>query len=305
LLHGAKIAGASNAFAARLIEEPLALSAPLAHRLAAELCRIDPATGESCAWYHGFWQYVRLLGLGTSPVGHAAFYARAFAGLASPKPRVLICGAADYAMLAYAGDACRQLGLQAEFTMIDWCQTPLTLARWYAERESLPLRTVRQDLIEPMEASETRQDAICTHALLGHFRPDSRARLISNWHGALRSGGRVCTVNRLRPGQGNAPAAFSSGQVEAFVETVRQRAASRADLGASDLARLASEAARYAARQVSWPVHSADEVQALFEDAGFRIEHMSCGPMAEAGQPALNVPTVAGNADYVRIVAVK
>jgi SAM-dependent methyltransferase len=305
LLHGARITAASNAFAARLIEEPLALSAPLARRLAAELCRIDPATGESCAWYHGFWQYVRLLGLGTSPVGHAAFYAQAFGGLARPQPKVLICGAADYAMLAYASDACRNLGLQAEFAMIDWCETPLALARWYAERESLLLTTVRRDLIDPIEGGGSTHDAICTHALLGHFRPDLRRRLIANWHRALRSGGRVCTVNRLRPAGGDAPAAFSSDQVTAFIETVRARATVHDDLPGTDPARLAEQAAQYAVRQLSWPVRSADEVQALFESAGFRIEHLSCGPMAATGQPALNVPTVAGNADYGRIVAVK
>ena len=42
-------------------------SAPLARQMAPRLCRRDSATGESCAWIHGLWQYLRLLGLASTP----------------------------------------------------------------------------------------------------------------------------------------------------------------------------------------------------------------------------------------------
>src|SRR5262245_17285805 len=107
--------------ASELPGEPLASSAPLAARLAPDLCRRDPATGESCAWYHGFWQYLRLAGMGTSPAGHAAFLREGFAGLAGAPARVLVAGGADYSMLAHAAAACRAHGAAAEFVMLDWC----------------------------------------------------------------------------------------------------------------------------------------------------------------------------------------
>ena len=82
--------------------EPLELSAPLAWRLAPTLCRKDPATGEDCAWSHGFWQYLRLLGLAGDPGNHADFFHEAFteAGRGGAALRILVCGTADYAMLA-------------------------------------------------------------------------------------------------------------------------------------------------------------------------------------------------------------
>jgi len=39
--------------------EPLELSAP-------QLRRKDPATGESCSWYHAYRQYLRLMELAAS-----------------------------------------------------------------------------------------------------------------------------------------------------------------------------------------------------------------------------------------------
>ena len=75
------------------VDEPLALSAPLAWRLAAALCRPDPTTGEPCAWYHGLWQYLRLMRLVDPLSNHAAFFREAFATLSGrartqPRPRL-------------------------------------------------------------------------------------------------------------------------------------------------------------------------------------------------------------------------
>src|ERR1700754_3275813 len=86
--------------AARPVEEPLALSAPLAWRLAGELCWRGPE-GARCDWFHGIWQVLRLLGLNTTPEHHAAFFCDALDRLpAGSSPRVLISGSADYSMLA-------------------------------------------------------------------------------------------------------------------------------------------------------------------------------------------------------------
>jgi hypothetical protein len=52
-------------------------------------------------------------------------------------------------------------------------------------------------------------------------------------------------------------------------------------------------------------VRSGDEVRTLLEGAGLRVEHLSAGPMAAAGGAALNVPTIPGTADYVRVVALR
>ena len=59
----------------------LALSAPLALERAPGLCRVDPQSGESCAWNHGLWQILRLLGLVLTPAHHAAFFRAALQAL--------------------------------------------------------------------------------------------------------------------------------------------------------------------------------------------------------------------------------
>jgi SAM-dependent methyltransferase len=238
--------------------------------------------------------------MGTTPAGHADLFHQAFRG-APPRARVLIAGGADYGMLALAGAACRAAGVEAEFAMVDWCETPLRLARWYAERESLVLTTARRDLLDIGETASF--DAACTQALLGHFLPIQRPRLLSSFYRALRPGGFLVMAQRLRPDAGDAPASFSGRQVDDFVSAVLAKA--RSVPGSGD-ARLAASARAYASRQVSWPVRSAEEIQALFENAGFRIAHLSSAPMAqEGGKASLNVPTIAGNASYARLIAVK
>ena len=264
---------------------------------------MDPASGESCAWYHGFWQYLRLLGMGTSPAGHAEFYREGFARLPGKSARVLVAGGADYSMLAQAAAACRACGIEAQFTMADWCETPLALARWYAERESIALHTERRDLLEPGPQGEF--DAVCTHAFLGHFQVQQRPRLVASLGRALRPGGRLFLANRLRPAAGGAAAVFSAQQADEFADAVALKARERGGLPRLDPARLAGAARRYAARQISWPVRSGEEVQALFEAAGMQVEQLSSAPMVGAGFAALNVPTVSGPADYLRIVAIK
>jgi len=47
-------------------DEPLAESAPVAWGLAPSLCAGDPASHDSCLWYHRIWQYLRLLDIITS-----------------------------------------------------------------------------------------------------------------------------------------------------------------------------------------------------------------------------------------------
>src|SRR3546814_14183132 len=84
----------------------LADCAALARGLAPELCTPDAEGGGSCAWYHGFWPYLRLLDSGSSPALHTTFYLDGLAPLASPPgARVLLSGAAAFAMLPFPTQA--------------------------------------------------------------------------------------------------------------------------------------------------------------------------------------------------------
>jgi SAM-dependent methyltransferase len=277
----------------------LQLSAPLARRLAGDSC-----AGE-CRWYHGLWQYLRLLGLIDPMPRHAAFFGRALRAAAAgrPAPRVLVCGAADASMYSQVMQGLRAPGVRPAVTVIDLCGTPLAVNRWYAARAAARVSTRRIDVLKhrPRQA----YDAICTHALLGRFAPSARPRLLKQWHALLRPGGSVVTVTPIRPGSARTLVGFSPQQARAFAEVVRKAAQRRADMLALEPEELARMALAYALRHRVHRVESPDALRGLFEAAGFRVAHLSLVAASRAPGRPFSGPTVAGSAPYARIVATR
>ena len=287
------------------LDEPLALSAPIARRLAPSLCRRDPATGDSCAWNHGLWQILRLLGLVVTPVHHAEFFRDALFALTDPgRPiRILVSGSADYAMLAQVLCAARAQREALQVTVLDVCETPLMLNRWYAEHASCPVQTACSDILDYEPAEQF--DAVCTHSFLAMFPHERRPDLLAKWSELLRPGGVAITVNRLRPGYSAGHAGFSAEEARTYGDLVRARAAALPAALQLEPGQLALEAATYASRLRTYPLASAGELRTLFEHAGFRPDHVSCAPIARDAQLAVAAPTVPGGADYARIIATR
>jgi SAM-dependent methyltransferase len=287
--------------------EPLEESAPLARRLAPSLCRRDPATGESCAWTHGFWQYLRLMGLASGPGRHEKFFRGAFDRVEarSGAPRVLISGTADYSMLAHVLGAFRARSIEPEVTVLDLCETPLALSRWYAERVACRIRTWRGDVLAYRESGEF--DAVCTHSFLSYFSPESRPDLLARWRELLRPGGRAITVNALRPGPTSERVGLSRAQALALRENVQRWAeANRSTLQFEPLD-LVREAEIYAARLGFWRVQSGEEIRGLLERSGFRVDQLTCGPAVLPLGPRSEVtgPTSPANTEYVHVLATR
>lgn len=285
------------------VDEPVVESAPLAHWIAERLCRTDPATGESCAWYHGFWQYLRALDLATTPAHHADFLRDAFQMAAGERSRlrVLISGAIDYSMLAHVLWACGLNGVTPEVTVVDICDTPLFLNHWYARRVGCRIRSFRSDVLD--HPAEAAYDVVCTHSLLGQFAPARRHELVARWRQALRPGGRVITVNRIRPAGGTGPVGFSSQQARALREAVMRLSPQQREQLEILPDELVRGAELYAARRRPYPIRSREDLAVLFEEAGFTLEHLSCAPLAAAHATAVSGPTIAGGAEYAHIVA--
>lgn len=274
--------------------EPLELSAPLARALARRSC-------ESCAWYHGVWQYLRLLEVIEPMARHAAFFERELSSVDSSRgpPRILICGAADYWMYARVLDAYRKRRVKPMVTVVDLCATPLALNRWYAQRAGAQVITRRCDILA--FTSSRRFDAICTHAVLGRFSPERRRALAAKWHSLLRPGAVVVTVTPLRRGDVRSQVRFTSEQARALAGAVREAAtARRRDLNL-DPDVIAAEARTYAERHQVHRVQSRAELRSLFESAGFVLDRLSRVPAASQTR-SLGGPTVAGAA-YGRVVA--
>ena len=295
------------ALAAEPPGEPVHESAPLARWVAERVCRTDPRTGESCAWYHGFRQYLRALDLAVTPAHHAGFLREAVSAAVAPgaRVRVLVSGSIDYSMFAHVLWACRAAGASAEVTVVDICDTPLFLNLWYAQKVGTHVRIVRASILEFQDSGAF--DLICTNAFFGQFSPGQRADLMRRWHSLLAPGGTVLTVTPFRPGSGLEPVGFTPREAEALREAVRRTAHARG--GGLDLApdELAARADAFAARMRVHPVRSLDEIRALFETTGFRLEHLSSAPLPNSSfpdlTPPLTGPTVCRSAPYAQIVA--
>lgn len=283
-------------FDPRLLE-----SAPLARRMAPQLCPTE-AAGGGCAWIHGFWQYLRLLGLASTPGLHAAFFGdQLLDGAAAP--RILISGAADYSMLDVVASALRRGGRRADITVVDRCETPLMLNRWFAEREGLSIATVRRDIFD--FAADAPFDVICTHSFLSEIPAERWPSLLGRWRGLLRPGGIAITVNRVRSGDSAAAVGFTEAQAAALRAAALEIATSLGAAWPGDPRDLARQAETYMSRRRTYAPCSRDDVARLFEGAGFRLKALSCGPVTEGVRSDLDGPTLPGSADYARIAAVK
>ncbi len=281
--------------------EFLQLSAPLAWKLAPQLCRRDPATGENCAWTHGLWQILRILGVVGSIEYRSDYFRRALEGVTGNAPSVLLSGAADYATLEFVLDIFRARSVEPKITVVDMCETPLALNRWYAERVRCTIETVRSDIMD--FESRNPFDAICTDAFIGRFPLDRRAALVARWHDLLRPGGLAVTYNRLRRNGGSAAVGFSAAQADGFALAVRRAAAPlQAVLGIAP--EILEQAARlYAERHVTYPLQSDRELRELFERAGFNIDNLELSHTDGGTAPVASGPSIRSGAEYAGITA--
>jgi SAM-dependent methyltransferase len=283
-------------------DELLLESAPLARRLAPRLCHKDSVTGESCAWIHGFWQYLRLFGLASTPDHHVEFFVHAMKGVTekADTPRVLVSGAADYAMLALVIEAYRERNIPPHVTVVDRCETPLMLNRWHAERAALEITTRRCDIFEYGESDPF--DVLCTHSFFSEFPPEQRPAILMKWRQLLRPGGAAIFVNRVRPGSGPGAISVTPEQARAFGAAVLQQAQAMGAALSCDPFELARDAETYMSRRISYPVQR-EEITGLLENAGFTIQDISCGPPTAAVRHDVTGPTTPAGAEYARIVA--
>lgn len=206
------------------IAEPLKISAPIAYETARRTC-LPGEPANDCRAYHAIWQYLRLTNIARSvrsdgPLFIAAAARRARAGRLR---RVLICGTADYSMLAYLGHAARSNGAETQFDVLDRCPTTLQLNDWYASRAGLTARTIRADVFA-FKADES-YDLICTHSFLAWLDYDTRPRLMERWRDWLGEGGEVAFSNRIDSAAGAAATRDHAERLEAMTAEFFQRCA--------------------------------------------------------------------------------
>lgn len=181
------------------LKEPLSSSADYCYNIAKKICSKDYIDKTSCVWYHSIWQYLRLLDLVSSPEWHSEFYIEnmlnIFERIISPK--ILISGTADYSMLAYIIHCCKLSNNSAEIYVLDLCNTPLEMCKWYAKREDININVINADLFS-YDFGDNKFDIICTDAFLTRFNENQIINIIAIWKKLLSYDGCIITTIRVR-----------------------------------------------------------------------------------------------------------
>jgi len=107
-------------------------------------------------------------------------------------------------------------------TVVDWCETPLMLSRWYAARVAHSVRTVRSNVLDLRAPG--RFDLISTNSFLGYFTSEQRQPLFAVWAEALLLGGKAILSNRTRPSFETDRVGFNPEEARRFCEEVDARA---------------------------------------------------------------------------------
>jgi SAM-dependent methyltransferase len=291
------------AIGAGVLREPIFTSAPLARLAAPALCR--RGTDADCSWYHGHWQYLRILGVIATPWRHAGFYAETLGAAAAGGDcrRILISANADYAMLAHLLHAYGEAAREAEIAVVDICETPLMLCKWYAQRLGLRIETEASNLLDWQ--SDKRFDLVVTHSFLQMVPPAARAGLMAKWRQVLRPGGRMISVTRINPDWTPADALPSEADVARFRDTALAEARKWQNLLGISADGLADAAAAYLRGVQNYPLRSEAELRALFTDNGFTFERFDLTRVEGKAGALRSGGGASRSATYAEFVAIR
>lgn len=284
--------------------EPLEASASFTRELATACCESD-TEGQGCGAYHGFWPYMRLMGLGKTLSGQADLYREAIQDAAlqwqrnaAAAPRhVLVSGSVDYCILAHAHHALCQADQPANYTVLDRCQTPLLLNRWYARRNGFDIEAVCSDVLTFQ--ANARFDLILASSFFGYFDPASRQQLFNNYARWLQPGGRLIFTNRLRSGPENQAVGFSSEQAAHLIEQavrLRHRLPPAAPLGEEDTRAMA---AGYARCLWTYPFNGNATLERLARASGLEIVSARRVGTVRTAEGEVAGPTTSDGGEYL------
>lgn len=257
------------------LEEPMITTAPLTYELAPVLCQGDHVSPEDCSWYHSIWQYLRIFDMVSTPTWHEDFYLKTFAKLSQAgHHNILITGTADYSVLSHVLWAYQDFKRDVDVSVVDLCETPLFLCKWYAKLSGFRVNTFATDLLS-FEPSN-QPDLITTDAFLTRFSPKDRLNIIQKWYDLLSPGGKIVTTVRVEPGLTDESVGSTEEQIRAFKNKAKQEAKRWQGFLAHSIDDIANGAEKYAQRMRSYSIPSEDAVKDLFLDVGFDIDRFDC-----------------------------
>lgn len=276
------------------LEEPLVLSADLINGVAQVLCSGDHIDRADCSWYHGTWQYMRLLDLVSTPTWHDSFYRRAFNQLLADKPqaRILVSGTADYSLLAYIISTAKRVGATPDIVVLDNCATPLFACRWFSKYSGFKIRTVQADIFDAERIIDGNFEAITSDAFLTRFDNDSAKKVTAIWANLLSfNNGKIITTVRLHS---KAITIRDQNQAIAdFVSRARTRLPRWNQFIRQPSQNLLLCIENYAKKMISNQIGDEQSVDAILAGEGLTIQYKEIGNV-----PGELYPTV-----YLRVIA--
>lgn len=247
--------------------EPLAESAPLALALSHKFC-------SKCSWYHGFWQYLRLLGVGKTLSGQAIFFEETIKNAcAKPNLDILISGCADYSMLAHIEQTLicfgRKLDESVNIIALDICSTPLNLCQWYANRNHFRIDTVQADILS-FDLNK-KFDLIITSSFLGYFNEKNRLRLFQKCAKLLKTGGSLSFANRISTESIEAVNKFTENDARALQKKLLELNKCFPDTIRIPETSLPGMVKNYCMEMKSYPVNDTVKLKNQLEAAGLHL----------------------------------
>jgi ubiquinone/menaquinone biosynthesis C-methylase UbiE len=219
-----------------------------------------------CNWYHGAWQYLRLIGLVSTPKWHENFYQNSLDTSLHKceKAVVLISGTADYGILEQLYNT-RCINNISDVTVMDICESPLKICRWYHEKfgpSDVNFNAVKRDIMNNMTA-ENSQDIIITDAFLSRFSRDKRVTIVNQWFRILKPGGHVITTLRVEETL-SGKITSSKNDVQKFIKRSESHIRRVGTIFSYLNDKIISKAKNYAENITSSPVNNTEEIQELF-----------------------------------------
>jgi SAM-dependent methyltransferase len=263
--------------------ENLPRLARLAYDAAAVHCR-------DCRNYHTTWPLLRAAGLsGAGPEHNYPLHIEILSRLLAGRRNVrwLLAGSADAGVLAMAQGTAEALpGTHHAFTIVDHCETPLTLCRSHAADQGLVATTVNADLMA-FEAPGAF-DIVIGHQLLLFFRDEDRVPFFRQAASWLAPGGRLCLTVYDRGAAARPRAAASADLYEWRVRNLRADVAAGRILLPEDIEAFIARLDKDPPRANGERQFGVDHYVGLLREAGFSVEAVPL-PDAEVrpfGDPA-------------------
>ncbi len=256
------------------LEEPMLTTAPVADFLSKVLCKGNHIDKEDCQWYHSIWQYLRILDLVSTPTWHGSFYTNQLRKCIGQNPNfsILISGTADYSMLAHVLWTLKNFLIERlNITVLDLCETPLFLCKWYASLLKRQVQTVAEDIFK--YEIQKAFDIIVTDAFLTRFPLDMRGSIIKKWHSFLANDGSIITTVRLGGPPEGSPRRGSISQAEQFAKNIRASGRHWRDFLPISIEEIEKRGTAYARTMTSYSAGTSNNVINLFHANGFKVQY--------------------------------